>query len=277
MIWVDGKIVPDNELKVSVLDRTFEHGLGLFETLRTWNGRATLLERHLARMENSARELGLPILRARLPDHEAVADLLQADRSSGDVILRITMSGGTTDSGEAMAWMRAAPLPADPRREGAVVDVGTWRVVRDDPLARHKTLNYWSRRQVYESARRLGFDEVLSTSLGGNIWEGSRTNLFVVGGSTLVTPSLEGPIVPGVMRGLVLELTQALPLTIEPTKEFTRETLQASQEVFLTNSARGVVPVSSVGDLRWPAPGPWTQRLAILVADRLTAHGQVES
>ena len=55
MIWVGGRIVPDDALRVSVLDRTFEHGLGLFETLRTWNGRAPLLDRHLARMTRSAR------------------------------------------------------------------------------------------------------------------------------------------------------------------------------------------------------------------------------
>ena len=43
MIWVKGRLVPDEELRISVLDRTFEHGLGLFETFRTWNGHPTLL------------------------------------------------------------------------------------------------------------------------------------------------------------------------------------------------------------------------------------------
>ncbi len=80
MIWVAGRIVPDDELKVSVLDRTFEHGLGLFETLRTWNGRAVLLGRHLARLSRSAEELGLPLDPAALPDAGAVADLLRAER-----------------------------------------------------------------------------------------------------------------------------------------------------------------------------------------------------
>ena len=65
MIWVDGKIVDDNELKISASDRAFEHGLGLFETLRTWHGGAPLLERHLDRMERSARALGLPFDRFR--------------------------------------------------------------------------------------------------------------------------------------------------------------------------------------------------------------------
>ena len=61
MIWVHGEIVPDDALGISVLDRTFEHGLGLFETFRTWNGHATLLDRHLDRLTRSAHELGLPL------------------------------------------------------------------------------------------------------------------------------------------------------------------------------------------------------------------------
>src|SRR5947209_19031845 len=99
MIWVGGRVVPDDALTVSVLDRTFEHGLGLFETLRTWNGRAPLLERHLARMDRSARTLGLPIDSVRLPDGDAVAALREAEGIVGDVALRVTLSGGLAGSG----------------------------------------------------------------------------------------------------------------------------------------------------------------------------------
>ena len=94
MIWVRGQIVADEALTISVLDRTFEHGLGLFETFRTWNGHPTLLPRHLDRLSRSAGELGLPLDRADLPDAAAVADLLRAEGRSGDAMLRITLSGG---------------------------------------------------------------------------------------------------------------------------------------------------------------------------------------
>ena len=66
MIWTGGEIIPDEALRVSVLDRTFEHGLGLFETFRTWNGHATLLGRHRERMCRSAAALGLRLSSARL-------------------------------------------------------------------------------------------------------------------------------------------------------------------------------------------------------------------
>jgi branched-subunit amino acid aminotransferase/4-amino-4-deoxychorismate lyase len=281
MIWVGGRIVPDDALTVSVLDRTFEHGLGLFETLSTRDGRAPLLDRHLARMSRSAQELGLPLDPADLPDAKAVAALLGAEGEPGDRMLRITLSGGLGDAGGSRLWMRSAPLPPPIRHGGAVVDVGPWRVVRNDPLARHKALNYWSRRLAYESARRLGFDEVLSTTAGWTIWEGSRTNIFVVRGSMLTTPSTEGPIVPGVMRGLVIELANQLPLTIHETEALDLKNLSTADEVFLTNSVRGIIPVARVHESsggwlgrEWPVPGPWTQRLMLLALDWLARQGR---
>jgi branched-subunit amino acid aminotransferase/4-amino-4-deoxychorismate lyase len=281
MIWVRGRMVPDDALTVSVLDRTFEHGLGLFETLCTRDGRAPLLDRHLARLTRSARELSIPLDEADLPDANAVAALLEAEGEPGDRMLRMTLSGGLSDAGGSRLWMRSAPLPPPIGHGGAVVDVGPWRVVRHDPLARHKALNYWSRRLAYESTRRLGFDEVLSVAPGSTIWEGSRTNVFVLHGSTLTTPSKEGPIVPGVMRGLVLELADRIPLRPQETEGLGRKDLASADEVFLTNSVRGIIPVARVMESEhrhkvgeWPGPGRWTKDLMLLVSDRLKRMGR---
>jgi hypothetical protein len=122
MIWVAGQIVRDDELSVSVLDRTFEHGLGLFETFRTWNGHATLLPRHLERLKNAAADLGLPVPKPwQLPTEKDVHDLLIADGRVGDSTLRITMSGGVAGSPTgAMVWMRSAELPAG-KKSGYVI------------------------------------------------------------------------------------------------------------------------------------------------------------
>lgn len=82
MIWANGAMLPDDALHVSVLDRTFEHGIGLFETFRTWNDKPTLMSHHLDRMQRSARELGLTVDPAQLPDAQAVIDLIEANRAS---------------------------------------------------------------------------------------------------------------------------------------------------------------------------------------------------
>lgn len=259
LIWVDGRIVPDDALRVSVLDRTFEHGLGLFETLRTWNGRALLLHRHLARLKTSAEELGLPLEPSHLPNGAAVADLLRAEGLPGDAMLRITLTGGHSGSDRSTLWMRAASLPPPTREGGAVISNVPTEVARTEPLARYKTLNYWSHRRAFDWARAQGFDEILTATTGGICyWQGTRTNLFLVKNGALITPSLEGPVLPGIMRAIVLEHARALSWRIHEWNGVSRALLSTADEIFLTNSVRGIIPVGrAVGD-GWPGPGPWT-------------------
>ena len=141
MIWHRGEVVADVSLKISVLDRTFEHGLGLFETFRTWNGRPSLLPRHLERLKRSAQALGIPLAEDALPSATDVRALLIADRREGDAALRITLSGGTSADGGSTLWMRSAPLPPSSPADG--IRLGTIGPARRDPLAAFKSLNYW--------------------------------------------------------------------------------------------------------------------------------------
>ncbi|HEX8200123.1 MAG TPA: aminotransferase class IV [Isosphaeraceae bacterium] len=260
MIWVGGRIVPDDALRISVLDRTFEHGLGLFETLRTWNGHATLLDRHLARMARSAEALRLPLDPAALPDRGAVADLLGAADVEGDAVLRITLSGGLSESGGSVLWMRAAPLPPPIRAGGARVQWHSWPVFSNEPLAGHKSLNYWQKRLLHEEARADGFDEVLGVSWARTIQEGTRTNLFVVQDGVVKTPGLYCDLLPGIMRGVVLERARHLGLDVSE-GALACSLLDEVDEAFLTNSVRGIIPICELRDRELPAPGPLTRRL----------------
>lgn len=271
MIWSDGRILQDDELKVSVLDRTFEHGLGLFETLRTWNGVAPLLDRHLERLDRSSIRLGVPIQTVPLPDAAAVASLVKASGLGGEVMLRITLTGGTPD-GRATLWMAAKPLPEPVGPGGATVgQAAWWRPIEScDPLAQHKSLNYLVRRMAYDWARVHGFDEVLAISSDWqHVWEGSRTNVFVVRSSRLITPPIKEFLLIGIMRSLVLyELAKGIGVETEETMPITLSSLMGADEVFLTNSVRGIIPVGRIrlvdrklGRREWPAPGPITRRL----------------
>jgi branched-subunit amino acid aminotransferase/4-amino-4-deoxychorismate lyase len=264
MIWHAGRVVPAESLRVSVLDRTFEHGLGLFETFRTWNGHPTLLDRHLARLRRSARELRLPLIAEMLPDASAVAALMEAEGRAGDAMLRITLSGGLSKSSGSTLWMRSAPIPPPIGPEGATLggaEVG-WEASARDPLAGHKTLNYWRKRLAHEDARRRGEDEVLGWTPEGSLAEGSRTSVFAVAGGTLWTPDAATcPLLPGILRGLVAERAPRLGLEVREVARFGPERLDAAEEVFLTNSVRGIVPVGRIGPRRLEVPGPATARL----------------
>ena len=279
MIWYRGRIVMALTVSVNVLDRTFEHGLGLFETLRTYNGRATLLDRHLDRLRRSARALGLPLDLYDLPDHDAVGRLL-SQTARADAVLRITLTGGIAAESCSTLWMRATPLPPEPEG-GAARLLRHGRVaVAGSPLARHKTLNYWDRRLAYEEARKHGCDEVILNRDGA--LEGSRTNLFLVHGDVLQTSSTNGPIVPGILRGLVLEHARNLGLRVREPRTLPLELVRVADEVFLTNSVRGIIPVREAHDplppdqplWKWDAPGPVTRRLRESVQHGLDSGGQ---
>jgi branched-subunit amino acid aminotransferase/4-amino-4-deoxychorismate lyase len=265
MIWSCGELIADDALSVSVFDRTFEHGLGLFETFRTWEGHVTLLDRHLARLEGSARELGLPLEPEHLPDRGAVARLIAANREiippGTDARLRITLSGGmaTAPPSGSLLWMTAGPLPPSHRDDGVIIN-HSFHVAADDPVARHKTLNYWRKRMAHGAAVSVGSDESLCVTHDGLICEASRSNIFLIEGRRLCTPSLDGPTLPGIMRGLVLERAFRVGLQVGEVSISTAR-IQHADEAFLTNSVRGVVPIGVLMGVELPAPGPKTRQL----------------
>ncbi len=265
MIWFQGEVIADDALRVSVLDRTFEHGLGLFETFRTWDGHPTLLSHHLERLLRSARELDLPIDLGHLPDVQAVARIREdCGMPLGcDVRLRITVSGGVCEAGHVVqgstVWMAAGPLPPPFRTPGIRI-TRSILVHPEDVLARHKTLNYWRLRMAQSRAMSEGSDEVLCATPDGLLCEASRSNLFLVEGSRLTTPSTDGPLLPGIMRRIVLDHARRMGFEVIECP-VPMSALSTADEVFLTNSVRGMLPVSRLFHRTLPAPGPVTQRL----------------
>lgn len=259
MIWTRGRIVANDALKISVLDRAFEHGLGLFETLRTWRGRPALLPRHLDRLKRSADELRIPLDPGDLPTADDVRALLAADGRDGDAMLRITLSGGASEIEGSTVWMTSKPLPPQPPDSG--YRLGPTAPARPDRLAGYKSLNYWPHRLSYEKARAEGFDECLMVGPGDEVLEGSRTNVFFVVGGKLITPPADGRIVPGVMRGLAIERARALGIVVDEARLNHAEAWNQADEIFLTNAVRGIIPVGWWSGTAFPAPGGITATL----------------
>ena len=213
MIWTRGEIIPDEALRISVLDRTFEHGLGLFETFRTWNGHPTLLDRHL-RADAAARPRSSACRSSPATCRTTAAVRRLAARRSGRLPARATSgSGSPSPAGPSADRPDSAATALDDRGAAAAADADAGaRIDRsiladpDDPLARHKTLNYWRRRIAQERAAAEGADEVLCVTPDGLICEGTRSNLFLVRGRS--PDHARAPTArcsPGIMRRVVLE------------------------------------------------------------------------
>jgi branched-chain amino acid aminotransferase len=281
-VWLDGEILPADARHLSVFDRGFQLGDGVFETLRARGGHPTELDAHLARLHRSADGLDI----ALPPDVDGllaggISTLLAAeglDGPSGDASIRITVSRGAfrargvlppSDGATATIAIQAWPVVAAPRDH---LERGLHLVassVRRDPRNPLATLKTTSRAEyVYArlEARRAGADDALFLTIDDHLSEGTSANIFLVRSSTagtqeLATPSLDCAILPGTTRSWLLEW--AARVGLRPVEaRLRRGDLAAADEAFLSSSVAGILPVTAfdgapIGDGR---PGPWTQR-----------------
>jgi branched-chain amino acid aminotransferase len=281
-VWVDGELLPADARHLSVFDRGFQLGDGIFETLRARGGQAAELDAHLARLRRSAGGLDI-----ELPEdidsmlEEGIAALLAADGldgAEGDASIRITVSRGVfrargilppSESPIATIAIQAWPVVAAPAGH---LERGLHLVtsaVRRDPRNPLATLKTTSRAEyVYArlEARRAGADDALFMTTDDHLSEGTSANIFLVRRGDdevqeLATPSLDCAILPGTTRSWLLDW--AARVGLRPVEGLLRHAdLAAADEAFLSSSVAGILPVTTVdgnpiGDGR---PGHWTRR-----------------
>lgn len=274
--WVDGELLAADARHLSAFDRGFQLGDGVFETLRARGGHPTELAEHLSRLRSSADGLDIalePDLEERLT--AGIAALLAAEDLSGpegDASIRITVSRGVTAARGLLPLERLRPTvviqawpvpppPAEHLERGLHLIVSA---VRRDPASPLSALKTTSRADyVYArfEARRAGADDALFLTVDGHLSEATSANLFLVRGSTLLTPALACAILPGTTRTWLLRWGADAGLT--PSEAWlTREHLAEADEAFLCSSVAGVLPVTRFEGraIRDGRPGPWTLR-----------------
>jgi len=285
-VHLNGRCVAAADARVSVFDRGFVYGDGLFETMRAYHGVPFGLEEHLMRLRASAEFLGIPVPRRRWA-HD-VLTLLRRNRLTGaDAWVRLTVTRGVAPYGlrpparprptVLITCGRVDPGLAAAQRDG--VSVILLPFARHGFLAEHKTLNYVPAIIGKTMAARRGAFEGLFVEPDGTVTEGTTSNVFVWRKRRLITPPVAS-LLPGLTRRLVLEAAVADGLRVEERRLTTRDVV-AADEVLLTASVVEVVPViavdgRAVGDGR---VGPRTARLQDLyrqvVAERLSRRPRV--
>ncbi len=271
-VFLNDRLVPADQATLSVFDAGFLHGAGLFETMRAYAGKVYRLDEHLERLVKSAKDLSIPLRADKDFLARAVEQTLEANELS-EARVRLTVSRGdlrkaADDEEAATVIVTASALTTYPKElyeKGMTVVLSDVKLNSSDPVARHKSSNYLSRLLVLRKAQQLGAGEALWFTELNHLGEGCISNVFLAKDSTLLTPPLEEPILPGITRATVLELAQAdrIPTRQQP---LTIDDLLGAEEIFLTNSIMEVMPVCrfekhAVGNER---PGPLTQRLAEL-------------
>lgn len=266
------RVVPARDARVPILDHGFLYGDSVYEVVRTANGRPFLLAEHLDRMRRSAAMIYFEMpwpdeairarlleLRAALPFAECYFRII-ATRGPGPISL---LPDGCEEPG---LYLIGTDLPRFPERlyaEGCRVAVVPR--LRNDPRAldpRAKTGNYLNNMLGLVEAKRQGADDALFLNAEGHVTEATTANAWIVEKGRVVTP----PVGEGLLKGITREwLLARLPGERIAAGEETvdLERLRRADEVFLTGTVKGVMPVNAidgtpVGDGR---PGPVTRRL----------------
>ena len=283
IVNLNGRITPAADAKISVFDRSFLFGDGVYESLRTYRGRLPLLDRHLDRLENSASRLAILL---GWPRGQLAAEVEAAIAAGGneESLVRIVISRGegfpdgdparcATAPNRAILVRPFRPLPPQLYDEGThavVVDVRRNDRRSLDPAVKSNNLlnNLLGSMEAY----RRGAPEGILLNLADEVAEGTNSNVFLVAAGTLRTPSLECGILSGITREVVLEVARAASIPVRE-ERILLGSLRAAEEVFLTSTTRELLPVvrldgRPVGDGR---PGALTRRLHTLFRARIGA------
>jgi branched-chain amino acid aminotransferase group I len=253
IVYLNGSLVPLPQARLSPLDYGMLYGYGLFETMRAYSGSIFLVERHVDRICRSAKFLGID-LSGTHDLEEALYNTLKAN-SLTDARVRLTISGGEGKSipdlsgpGSPTVLIVAssyAPHDSQVYERGFKAVVSRIRRNTQSPVSSMKCLSYVDSLLARREARLAGADEAVLLNEEGFLAEGSTTNIFLVSGSTLLTPSEDSGILPGVTRQAVLELASSLGMETMPRRIAPIELIQAD-EAFLTNSVIEIMPLTQV-------------------------------
>ena len=264
-VHLNGRLVPAEQAAISVFDAGLLHGASVFTTMLAHRGVVFRLDRHLARLMDAARLLGLRI--------DATAEGLAA--ASREVLaangltrarMRITLTPGGPAQAGSTTIVTAEDLPDLPQtwyEKGVTVTVTSYKQAQGDPTYGAKTGCYLTRVLARQEAAAKGAEEALWYTPDHRLAEACFCNVFLVLGGTVRTPPCDTPVLPGIVRQAVLELCGTLGVPCEESQPLTVWEMLAAEEMFLTSSLSGVRPVVRVERhaVGTEKPGPVTGRI----------------
>ena len=266
--YVNGQFSPIEQATISIEDRGFQFGDGVYEVVRTYGGVPFRLYDHLLRLESSARAVSIPVPLSRT-DWEALIreGVRRSDCAACLVYIQLTRGVAPRshlfprpDKPTVVMTFREIPEP-----DGALQRQGVPAVTLPDlrwGRCSIKSLNLLANVLAKQEASDAGAREAILVK-DGLVTEGCSSNVCLVGNGTIVTPPLSDQLLAGVTRAVVLDLARKNGIVVEE-REVPEEELTRADELFLIGTTIEVLPVSTlngvpVGDR---VPGPVTQAVS---------------
>lgn len=250
IVYLNGEFLPLEEARVSVLDRGFIFGDGVYEVIPVYGGHLFRQEAHLQRLDNSLKGIKLenPLTNAEWVEH---LETLVHRNNGGDqsIYLQVTRGPAKRDHNfpekvTPTVFMMSDPIETQPSPSNGVKAITTfdtrWQCCNIKSIA--LLANVLLRRQAIE----IGAAETILIR-DGYVMEGAVSNVFIVIDGVAITPPKSQFILPGITRDLILEAMREANL---PCREanIPEAQLRTAQEIWLTSSTREIVPVIMLDD-----------------------------
>lgn len=248
IVYLKGEYLPLSAAKISVLDRGFLFGDGVYEVIPAYSGKLFCLEAHLQRLSNSLHAIRLNVLF----DTEQWLDILQPLLIEGDaqyIYLQITR--GVADKRDhafpeqcepTIFAMCSAIVPFAYSQGVKAITLDDMRWALCNIKATTLLGNILLRQQAVDKqcAEAILIKEGYAT-------EGAASNVFAVIDDVLTTPPISNEILPGITRDVIIDLAQANGLNVRE-EPISLAALQTASEIWLTSSTREILPVNSLDD-----------------------------
>ncbi|MBW2592887.1 MAG: aminotransferase class IV [Deltaproteobacteria bacterium] len=273
--YVDGKFVNEDDAVISVKDMSVLRGYGVFDFLRTYDGKPFHLEDHIKRLENSAKLIGIHVPCSNVEIADIVMQTL-AKNNHAESNIRLVITGGISpdsitpmDTSKLMVMVTDLhPLPPEWYTKG--VKIITSNVVRYMPGA--KSTTYLQAIVVLNNARDQGAIESIYVDQNNRLLEGTTTNLFMFSGDKLVTAKVG--ILPGITRQVLLDILKD-EFEIE-IRDIDKSEITNADEAFISASNKEIVPVIQIDDLTVGDGkiGPKVRRVTEIFTNYTTKYGR---
>jgi branched-chain amino acid aminotransferase len=271
-VYISGKLVPAEQATVSVFDHGLLYGDGVFEGLRSYQGKVFRLKQHVERLYESARAIRLDIPMSREEMSAAINDTVKANGiKDGYIRAVVTRGAGTLGLDPNRCSNPQVIIIADsitlyPKEfYDNGLELITSSVIRNHPAAlspRIKSLNYLNNILAKIEGQKAGCVEALMLNHKGEVAECTGDNIFLVKHGRLTTPPLDAGILEGITRNAVLELAREAGMDVAESP-LTKHDVYVADECCLTGTAAEIVPVVKVDDrpIGSGKPGPVTKDL----------------
>ena len=269
--YIDGSFVSSDRAVIPVDDLAVLRGFGVFDLVRTYGGRPFFLKEHIERLRHSANEIGLHFPWSTKALLDIVLETLRRN-SHKESSIRMVVTGGSspdfmTPQNKPRLLVLISPVPILPEAwysEG--VKIITRMTERFKPGV--KSINYIPATVALEEARKRGAVEALYLDRQDFVLEGTASNVFAFSGEKLITPGRD--ILSGITRQVVLNVAKE-QFTVQ-IRDISRQELLSADEVFITGTSKGMVPVIQVDEttIGNGKPGPLTRQLLKKLAEHTT-------